>query len=85
MTRSIGMVCGKCYKCMGSEENFESSAEFLYIYSRACVRVGNDVSECFPGNVELRLGCVMSPLSFQTNNSDLLEKDGGTKNFICKD
>ena len=29
--------------------------------SRACVRVGNDVSEWFPVNVGLRQGCVMSP------------------------
>ena len=27
----------------------------------ACVRVGNDVCEWFPGNVGLRQGCVMSP------------------------
>ena len=38
----------------------ESSAEF-YVDSRACVRVGNDVSQCFPVNVGLRQGCVMSP------------------------
>ena len=29
--------------------------------SRACVRVGNDVSEWFPVNVGLRQGCVMYP------------------------
>ena len=32
--------------------------------SRACVRVGNDVSEWFPVNVVLRQGCVMSSWSF---------------------
>ena len=32
--------------------------------SRACVRVGNDVSEWFPVNVGLRQGCVMSPWLF---------------------
>ena len=42
----------------------ESSAEFLCIDSRACVRVGNDVSEWFPVNVRLRQGCVMSPWLF---------------------
>ena len=43
----------------------ESSAEF-YVDSRACVRVGNDVtvSEWFPVDVGLRQGCVMSPWLF---------------------
>ena len=33
----------------------------FHVDSRACVRVGNDVSEWFPVNVGLRQGCVMSP------------------------
>ena len=32
----------------------ESIAEFLYIDSRACIMVGNDVSEWFSVNVGLR-------------------------------
>ena len=36
----------------------------FYVNSRACVRVGNDVSEWFPVNVGLRQGCVMSPWLF---------------------
>ena len=36
----------------------------FYKDSRACVRVGNDVSESFPVNVGLRQGCVMSPWLF---------------------
>ena len=36
----------------------------FYADSRACVRVGNDVSEWFPVNVGLRQGCVMSPWLF---------------------
>ena len=36
----------------------------FYVESRACVRVGNDVSEWFPVNVELRQGCVLSPWLF---------------------
>ena len=36
----------------------------FYIDIRACVRVGNDVSEWFPVNVGFRQGCVMSPLLF---------------------
>ena len=36
----------------------------FYVDSRACVRVGNDVSEWFPVNVGLRHGCVMSPWLF---------------------
>ena len=35
--------------------------ESFYVDSRACVLVGNDVSEWFPVNVGLRQGCVMSP------------------------
>ena len=36
----------------------------FYVDSRACVRVGNDVSEWFPVNVGLRQSCVMSPWLF---------------------
>ena len=36
----------------------------LYVGSKACVRVGNEVSEWFPVRVELRQGCVMSPWLF---------------------
>ena len=33
----------------------------LYVGSKACVRVGNEVSEWFPVRVGLRQGCVMLP------------------------
>ena len=33
----------------------------FYVDSRACVLVGNDVSQWFPVNVGLKQGCVMSP------------------------
>ena len=36
----------------------------LYVGSKACVRVGNGVSEWFPVRVGLRQGCVMSPWLF---------------------
>ena len=36
----------------------------FYVDGRACVRVGNDVSEWFLVNVGLRQGCVMSPSLF---------------------
>ena len=36
------------------------AVQSFYVDSRACVRVGNDVSEWFPVNVGSRLGCVMS-------------------------
>ena len=36
----------------------------FYIDSRACVRVGNDVSKWFLVNVGLRQSCVMSKLLF---------------------
>ncbi len=34
----------------------------VFVNSRACVRVGNDVSDWFPVQVDLQQGCVMSPL-----------------------
>ena len=37
------------------------AVQSFYVESRACVRVGYDVSEWFPVNVELSHGCVMSP------------------------
>ena len=36
----------------------------FYVGSKACVRVGNEVSEWFPVRVGLRQGCVMSPWLF---------------------
>ena len=36
----------------------------FYVDSRACVLVGNDVSELFAVNDGLRQGCVMSPWLF---------------------
>ena len=35
------------------------AVQSFYVESRACVRVGNDVSEWVPVNVGLRQGCVM--------------------------
>ena len=40
------------------------AVQSFYADSRACIRVGNDVSEWFPINVGLRQGCVMSPWLF---------------------
>ena len=40
------------------------AVQSFYVASRACVRVGNDVSEWFLVNVGLRQGCVMSPWLF---------------------
>ena len=40
------------------------AVQSLYVDSKACVRVGNGVSEWFPVNVGLRHGCVMSPWLF---------------------
>ena len=61
MIRSIGMVCGKCKRVYGVGKKLFKAVQRFYIDSRACVRVGNDVSEWFPFNVEVRQGCVMSP------------------------
>ena len=40
------------------------AVQSIHVDSRACVRVGNDVSEWFMVNVGLRQGCVMSPWLF---------------------
>ena len=40
------------------------AVQSFYIDSRACVLVGNEVSEWFPVNIGLRRGCVMSPCVF---------------------
>ena len=36
----------------------------FFVDTRACIRVGNDVSKWFPVNVGLRQGCVMPPWLF---------------------
>ena len=36
----------------------------LYVGSKACVRVGNEVSKWFPVSVRLRQGCMMLPWLF---------------------
>ena len=48
----------------GVRENLMKAVQSPYVESRACVRVGNDMSEWFPVNVGLRQGCVMSPWLF---------------------
>ena len=40
------------------------AVQSFFVDSRACVRVGNDVSEWFPVNVGLREGCVKIPWLF---------------------
>ena len=40
------------------------AVQSFYIDSKACIRVGNDVSEWFKVNVGLRQVCVMSPWLF---------------------
>ena len=47
---------------------------FFYVDSRACVRLGNDVSEWFPLNVGLRQGCVMSPWLFNVCMDGVVRK-----------
>ena len=40
------------------------AVQSFYIDSRACVRVGDDVSEWFPVNIGFRQSCAMSPWLF---------------------
>ena len=44
----------------GVGEKLLKAVQIFYVHGRACVRVGNGVSEWFPVNVGLRQGCVMS-------------------------
>ena len=44
----------------GVEGKLLKAVQSFYVDSRACVRVGNDVSEWFPVNVGLRQGCVIT-------------------------
>ena len=48
----------------GVEGKLLKAVQSFYVESRACVRVGNDMSEWFLVNVGLRQGCVMSPWLF---------------------
>ena len=48
----------------GVEGRLLKAVQSFYIDSRACVRVGNDVSKWFLVNVGLRQGCMMSPWLF---------------------
>ena len=50
------------------------AVQSFYVDSRACVRVGNDVSETFPVNVGLRQGCVMSPWLFNVYMDDVVRE-----------
>ena len=60
-------VCGVLGKFLKAVQSF-------YIDSRACVQVGNDVSEWFLVNVELRQGCVISPWLFNVYTDGLVRE-----------
>ena len=64
MTLTIVILCFICYGVYGVGGKLLKAVQSFYVDSRACVRVGNDVSEWFPVNVGLRKGCVMSPWLF---------------------
>ena len=48
----------------GVEGRLLRAVKSLYVNSRACVRVGNEMSEWFDVGVGVRQGCVMSPWLF---------------------
>ena len=50
------------------------AVQSFYVDNRACVRVGNEVSEWFPVNVGLRHGCVMSPWLFNVYMDDVVRE-----------
>ena len=57
----------KILRVYGVGGKLSKAVKSFYVDSRACVRVGNDVSEWFPVNVRLRQGCVMSPWLFKVS------------------
>ena len=50
------------------------AVQIFYVDSKACVRVGNDVSEWFPVDVGLRHGCVMYPWLFNVNMDGVVQE-----------
>ena len=50
------------------------AVQSFYKESRACVRVGNDVSEWFPFIVGCRQGCVMFPQLFNVYMGDVVQE-----------
>ena len=61
--RAIGVACDMV-RVYGIGGILLKAVQSLYVDSRACVRMGNDVSWWIPLNVGLRKGCVMSPWLF---------------------
>ena len=57
-------MCTDAKRVYGVEGRLLKALQSFYIDSRACVQMGNDVSEWFLVNVRLRQGCVMSPWLF---------------------
>ena len=55
------------------------AVQSFYVDSRACVRVGNDVSEWFPVNEGLRQDCVMSPWLFNVYMDDVVREVNVTR------
>ena len=60
-------VYGVGGKLLKAEQSF-------YMHSRACVRVGNDVSEWFPVIFGLRQCCVMSPWLFNVYMDGVIQE-----------
>ena len=58
----------------GVEGKLLKAVQSFYVDSRAWVRVGIDVSEWFPVNVGLRLGCVMSLWLFNVYMDGVVRK-----------
>ena len=54
----------ECLRLYGIGGRLLRGVKSLYVDSKACVRVGNGVSEWFLVRVGLRQGCVMSPWLF---------------------
>ena len=59
---------------MELEKNLLKAVQSCYVDSRACLRVGMDVSEWFPVNVGLKQCCVMSQWLFNVD-TDGVERE----------
>ena len=51
----------------GVEGKLLKIVQSFYVDSRACVRMGNDVSDCFSVNVGVTQGCMVCPWLYNVN------------------
>ena len=71
-------VCGVGGKLLKAVQSF-----YIGSRGRACVWVGNDVSELFLVNIGLRQSCVMSPWLFNVYMDGVVREVNVRKGWSC--